>query len=179
MIKNVCQLCQCPFDDMSKERYLELGNYCFDCTDIISMRVEGKISGKKVTAYILRKYDYYKSGRLVDDKIKSNLLVEVGYTRASQRRGKPFITIEEWKKIIDYICFKYSVTFSQIVREGRRRSYIFMKEILIFLLKERYNLSYTNIAVLMGRRDHTTIMHHYKKILPKRAYFLELIADIP
>ena len=66
--------------------------------------------------------------------------------------------------IIDAIskCLGYSR--EDIEGHTRRQEVVKARDLIAFLLREYGNISYSEIGRLLGNRDHTTILHAYKKI---------------
>ena len=51
-----------------------------------------------------------------------------------------------------------------LLGKRRNKEIVIPRQILIFLLREELDLPYTSIARELGGKDHTTIIHNYKKI---------------
>ena len=91
------------------------------------------------------------------------------------------ITIDEVKKILSLILNKtnqyippkevikkiasfYDLSESEILGHSKKKELVKPRQIVMYLLREEFKYSYTNIAEKIGNRDHTTIIHAYKKI---------------
>lgn len=68
--------------------------------------------------------------------------------------------LKSW--IIEYTCKHFGITKDSLLSNSRRREYSIPRSIISNLLKEFSYLSYPAIAKLLGKKDHTTIMHHIK-----------------
>jgi len=52
------------------------------------------------------------------------------------------------------------------IKSGRRSAYVsFVRNICVYLARERLSLSYSEIGSYMGLRDHTTMMHSHRRVL--------------
>ncbi|MDD5760873.1 MAG: chromosomal replication initiator protein DnaA, partial [Candidatus Pacebacteria bacterium] len=91
------------------------------------------------------------------------------------------ITLEEAKKILSSILNKsnqyvppkevvkkiasfYDLTENEVLGHSRKKELVKPRQIIMYLLREEFGYSYTNIAEKMGNRDHTTVIHACKKI---------------
>ncbi len=65
-------------------------------------------------------------------------------------------------KIIETICEKHGISVIELLGSGRRSKIIDARVDIVLALKgEKYSL--LEIGIILGRRDHTTIMKLYKK----------------
>ena len=71
------------------------------------------------------------------------------------------ISIREVVKIIaDY----YNIEEDMIYEKTRRKEVVTSRQVVMFILREDYNISYPMIGKELGGRDHTTVIHSYTKI---------------
>lgn len=75
--------------------------------------------------------------------------------------GKRLLKIGEVLKIV---CRHYNVKKEDLLSPKRNKEIVFPRQILIFLLRNELDLPYKSIGRELGGRDHTTIIHDYKKI---------------
>lgn len=68
------------------------------------------------------------------------------------------------RKIIDSVCSFYSIKKEEIKKESRERRLSHPRQICMYLLKKHTDLNYNEIASLLNRKDHTTILHGIDKI---------------
>lgn len=90
--------------------------------------------------------------------------------------------IEE-ENIIDFFAKHFGVAPEDITKAGRKQEYVYIRDIITYILREYADMSFPAIGELLGGRDHSTIIHSYKKIKKEldangdlRASFEELIA---
>ncbi|MDQ5957666.1 MAG: chromosomal replication initiator protein [Patescibacteria group bacterium] len=66
--------------------------------------------------------------------------------------------------IVKVIANYYSITDDFVYNKTRRKDIIKPRQIIMFLLREDYDISYPVIGEKLGGRDHTTVIHSYEKI---------------
>jgi chromosomal replication initiator protein len=91
------------------------------------------------------------------------------------------ITLEEAKKILSSVLNKsnqyippkevikkiisfYDLNENEILGHSRKKELVKPRQIVMYLLRNEFKYSYTNIAEKMGNRDHTTVIYACKKI---------------
>jgi chromosomal replication initiator protein len=73
--------------------------------------------------------------------------------------------------IVRTVCEFYGIDLKTLQGRGRSRNIVMPRQIAMYLLREETDASLVDIGVLLGGRDHTTIMHGCEKITE------ELITD--
>ena len=68
------------------------------------------------------------------------------------------------KDVIDSICEKYEVSRKDIFGERRTVKVVLPRQIAMYILRTDLNLSLVEVASILKRKDHTTIMHGVDKI---------------
>lgn len=68
------------------------------------------------------------------------------------------------RTIIDKVCSFYKIKKEDIKTETRKKNISEPRQIIMYLLKKHTKLSLSEIAALLNKKDHTTIMHGIKKI---------------
>ncbi len=53
-----------------------------------------------------------------------------------------------------------NIDVNEIIAQTRVQSAVIARSILINVLRDKYDMPFTKIGVLLGNRDHTTMMHH-------------------
>lgn len=93
-------------------------------------------------------------------------------------RAKKTISIPEIVKIIaDY----YHIPDVYIYNKTRRKDVVKPRQIVMYVLREDFDISYPMIGDKLGGRDHTTVIHSYEKIkgnLPKDPQLMKEVEDI-
>lgn len=68
------------------------------------------------------------------------------------------------QQIIKTVCSFYGIRPSQIKGQNRKERIAFVRQIIMYLLRYNLKLKFEEIAFLLKRKDHTTIIHGYEKI---------------
>jgi chromosomal replication initiator protein len=74
------------------------------------------------------------------------------------------IDITKLKRIQTEVANTFSITVDELIGKKRNESYTLPRHIAIYLMREKYNLTYKDIARLFGGRDHSTIISSIKNI---------------
>ncbi len=68
------------------------------------------------------------------------------------------------KTFLDKVASFYMIKIGDITGSSRQADIVKARQISMYILKNDYGLSYPQIARVLGNRDHTTIMHGFRKI---------------
>lgn len=68
------------------------------------------------------------------------------------------------KEVIKKIVSFYDLKEDDVLGHSRKKELVKPRQIVMYLLREELRYSYTSIAEKLGNRDHTTVIHAYKKI---------------
>ncbi len=68
------------------------------------------------------------------------------------------------KKIIRTVSEFYDVTEKELVNRSRKKEIVKPRQIAMYLLREELKCSFPFIGERLGKKDHTTAIHAYKKI---------------
>lgn len=69
--------------------------------------------------------------------------------------------------ILDVVAEHFGITPEDITGEKRNSDIVIPRQIVMYLCREITNTPYKNIGVLLGNRDHTTVISGYNKIQVK------------
>jgi chromosomal replication initiator protein len=67
-------------------------------------------------------------------------------------------------RILKAVCTRFEVTVADLCSPRRPQALSFARQCGMYLLRERTELSLSEIGALLGGRDHTTILHGIRKI---------------
>jgi chromosomal replication initiator protein len=67
-------------------------------------------------------------------------------------------------KIVEIVCNHFKIKKEEIKKQDRSKKIAYPRQICMYILRKHTNLNYTEIAHLLGRKDHTTILHGVEKI---------------
>jgi chromosomal replication initiator protein len=88
-------------------------------------------------------------------------LLDVKNILKNSVRAKKNISINEIVKIIsDY----YHIPDVYVYNKTRRKDVVKPRQIVMYILREDFDISYPMIGDRLGGRDHTTVIHSYEKI---------------
>ncbi len=105
-------------------------------------------------------------------------LLEVRQLLRSFSRTNKTVSI---KQVIAKVCDYYNMEKDVVYKKTRRREVVRPRQIIMYLLREDFNVSYTSIGTELGGRDHTTVIHSCDKIkkdLEKDLYLIKELGDI-
>ncbi|MCX6703085.1 MAG: chromosomal replication initiator protein DnaA [Candidatus Zambryskibacteria bacterium] len=68
------------------------------------------------------------------------------------------------KDIVKTVADFYHIEENSIYEKTRKKEIIKPRQIIMYILREEFNISYPAIGEKLGGRDHTTVMHSYEKI---------------
>jgi len=73
------------------------------------------------------------------------------------------------REIVALVAKTYGMPQAQLRSQTRRQSVVAARAMVAFLARELAGASYDQIGRALGGRDHTTIIHSYRKIDRNRA----------
>lgn len=68
------------------------------------------------------------------------------------------------RTVLEQVCAYYDLPMKLIKGEKRDKPIVTARQILMYLLHKDAHMTYEDVADFIGGRDHTTIMHGFKKI---------------
>lgn len=94
-------------------------------------------------------------------KNKAPNLVEVKNLLKNSIRPKKNVAIKDVVKVVsDY----FNLEESSIYEKTRRKEIVKARQVVMYILREDFNVSYPLIGQKLGGKDHTTVIHSYLKI---------------
>jgi chromosomal replication initiator protein len=97
----------------------------------------------------------------VQIKQQALTLLDVKNLLKNSIKSKKNISIQEIVKIIsDY----YQIPDVYIYNKTRRKDVVKPRQIVMYILREDFDISYPMIGDRLGGRDHTTVIHSYEKV---------------
>lgn len=130
--------------------------------DILRLRLNGDTYQS-----IAKKFDV--TGERIRQILNNTILKLNGAIRISNKKFSKLsldelIKLKEVRKIISQIVKEYKIPEEDLLGNRRKANLVFPRHLAIFFLKEKLKLSFPQIAKIMRKRDHTTIMHAYRKM---------------
>jgi chromosomal replication initiator protein len=68
------------------------------------------------------------------------------------------------KNVVDKVAEFYGIDEESIYEKTRRREVVRPRQIIMYILREDFSISYPTIGTKLGGRDHTTVIHSCEKI---------------
>ncbi len=68
------------------------------------------------------------------------------------------------KHVVGKVAEFYGIDEESVYEKTRRREVVRPRQVIMFLLREDFNVSYPTIGTKLGGRDHTTVIHSCEKI---------------
>ena len=94
-------------------------------------------------------------------KNKDVTVLDVKNYIKSNVKPKKSVSVKDVVKIISDF---YNIKEESIYEKTRRKEIIKPRQIIMYLLREDFNISYPSIGQKLGGRDHTTVIHSCEKI---------------
>ena len=113
-------------------------------------------------------------------QIKNSILniPEIKLLLRNNIKSKKSVSVNE---IVKSICEYYQIEESLIYSKTRRKDVVYPRQVIMYILREEYNISYPSIGDKLGGRDHTTVIHSYEKIkkeIKTNNHLVKEIADL-
>jgi chromosomal replication initiator protein len=88
-------------------------------------------------------------------------IAEVRQSLRSFARPQKSVSI---KNVVDKVAEYYGIDEESIYEKTRRREVVRPRQVIMYLLREDFSISYPTIGTKIGGRDHTTVIHSCEKI---------------
>ncbi len=88
-------------------------------------------------------------------------ILEVRQSLRSFTRPQKTISV---KNVVDRVAEFYGISEESIYEKTRRREVVRPRQVIMYLLREDFRISYPSIGTKLGGRDHTTVIHSCEKI---------------
>ena len=80
--------------------------------------------------------------------------------------------------LINAVCRHLGIDHEEIVSQKRNRAVAYGRHLAMYLLRQQAGLSYSAIAYLLGKKDHSTVVHACSQIHKELKHSPQLRADI-
>jgi chromosomal replication initiator protein len=94
-------------------------------------------------------------------KQQSLSLLEVKNLIKNSAKPKKNISVKEVVKLVSDF---YNINEDSVYDKTRRREVVKPRQVIMYLLREDFNVSFPSIGEKIGGRDHTTVIHSYEKV---------------
>ena len=78
---------------------------------------------------------------------------------------------ENVKEMLAIVANQLNVNVNDITAKTRIQSAVIARSILINVLRDKYSMPFTKIGVILGNRDHTTMIHHVRMKMNKEHFW--------
>ena len=68
------------------------------------------------------------------------------------------------KDVVKLVSDFYGINESSIYEKTRKKEVVKPRQIIMYILREDFSISFPTIGQRLGGRDHTTVIHSYEKI---------------
>lgn len=102
-----------------------------------AIAIQSEVSGGDLTLSDIK--------TLIKDNVSSQKVVNIG-------------------DVVQTVSDFYNVDTEQVYSKTRKRNIVKPRQVVMFILREDYSFAYPAIGDKIGGRDHTTVIHSYKKI---------------
>jgi chromosomal replication initiator protein len=82
------------------------------------------------------------------------------------------------KDVIRVVSEFYGIEESSIFEKGRKKEVIKPRQVIMYLLREDFDISFPSIGDKVGNRDHSTVIHSYEKVKNDLKTNPELVQEI-
>ena len=88
-------------------------------------------------------------------------IAEVRQSLRSFTRPQKTVSV---KNVVSKVAEFYGIDEESIYEKTRRREVVRPRQVIMYLLREDFSVSYPTIGTKLGGRDHTTVIHSCEKI---------------
>jgi len=80
------------------------------------------------------------------------------------RSNDKFLNENKIKNVLSVVSDYYRISTIDLISKKRTRTYVFPRQVAMYLIKNIYDLPYKKIGSYFNNRDHSTVMHSVEKI---------------
>ncbi len=124
-----------------------------EVVDFIATSVEGNI----------RELEGALNTIMCHAQLRDKTLTVADVKNLIKNAGKPKKTVSI-KEVIKAVADFYQIDEASIYEKTRRKEVVKPRQLIMYLLREDFNISYPTIGQKLGGRDHTTVIHSCEKI---------------
>lgn len=124
-----------------------------EATEILAASIEDNIREIEGMVNVIACQTQLRGRELSINELKSIL--------KNTTRPKKTVSIKEVVKIVSDF---YNIDEDSIYNKTRRKEVVRPRQVVMFVLREDFGISFPSIGDKLGGRDHTTVIHSYEKI---------------
>jgi chromosomal replication initiation ATPase DnaA len=115
-------------------------------------------TGYKLAREFFKKHIVTKQNTVVKEVVKYVTINDV-------------VVPENVKEILTIVANQLGINVNEIIAKTRIQSAVIARSILINVLRDKYAMPFTKIGVILGNRDHTTMIHHVRMKINKEHFW--------
>jgi chromosomal replication initiator protein len=124
-----------------------------DIVDLLASSIEDNIREIEGVVNIIACQSQLKNRELNLNEIKDIL--------KNNTKPKKVVSVKEVVKIVSDF---YNIDEESIYNKTRRKEVVRPRQMIMYLLREDFGISFPSIGEKIGGRDHTTVIHSYEKV---------------
>lgn len=124
-----------------------------DIIDILSDSIDGNIREIEGVVNIIACQIQVKNRPLTTNEVKNIL--------KNNSKPKKNLSVKDVVKIVSEF---YNIEEDNIYNKTRRKEVVRPRQVVMYILREDFSVSFPSIGEKMGGRDHTTAIHSYEKV---------------
>lgn len=124
-----------------------------ETVEFLASHVEGNV---RVIEGALNNIFHY-----MDVKGKEPTIQEVKNLIKIEKKAPKNLSVKE---VVKVVASFYNIEEEFVYDKSRKKEVVRPRQVIMYLLRELFNVSYPSIGQKLGGRDHTTVMHSYEKI---------------
>lgn len=124
-----------------------------DVVDFLASNLEGNIRELEGILNAISIQTELRGRKLTINEVKTLIKNNI--------KPKKHLALEE---IIKIIAGYYTIEPEKIYEKTRKKEIVYVRQVVMYILREYFNISYPAIGKEIGGRDHTTVIHSYDKV---------------
>ncbi|MFA6458874.1 MAG: chromosomal replication initiator protein DnaA [Candidatus Paceibacterota bacterium] len=124
-----------------------------EIVDYLATEIEDNIREIEGIVNIIAHQTMHKSRELNINEIKNIL--------KNNAKPKKMLSV---KDVVKTVCDFYNIEEESIYNKTRRKEVVKPRQVVMYILREDFNISFPSIGDKLGGRDHTTVIHSYEKV---------------
>ena len=128
-------------------------------SDEILLYIASNIENIRIAEGALNNLLFYSELNNVDPNIEIAEEVLDLLLKNKKKEDKP-----NYEDVLSIIASIYNINVSDILGNSKLAKYVLPRHIAMYVLKEKYDLSYKTVGNILNNRDHTTVLNGYNNI---------------
>lgn len=82
------------------------------------------------------------------------------------------------EEVVQIVSDYYGIDEENVYKKIRKKEFVKPRQLIMFILREDFKISFPTIGEKLGGRDHTTVMHSCEKVREELEDNPQLISDL-